>query len=191
MRTYTTAQAAEAAGYPVKGFQAMMAKLRGRGGPDWRVAGHDARSPLWDADAVDAWAATLTQRRAKRTQPARTTTNFHRAPRHPDELPHAEFEAWRRPCPVRGCRGHDTLDQALDHARQLALTAHNLRLSVALTLLEDGNGQTAVRAATGLPIAEIRHLAQHGDQPTDTLAHATAYYRAHPGRQPGTLYPHD
>lgn len=191
MRTYTTAQAAAAAGYPVKGFQAMMTKLRGRGGPDWRVPGPDARSPLWDADAVDAWAATLTQKRANRTQPARTTATYHRAPPHPDELPRAEFDTWRRPCGLEACRGHDTPQHALEHARRLDLTVHNLRLSAALALLEDGRDPTAVRAATGLPLAEVRHLAQYGDQPTDALARATAYYQAHPGRRPGTLYPND
>ena len=49
-----TAEAAELAGLTQSAFRVYMTRLRARG-QDFRVPGPDARTPLWDADAVRQW----------------------------------------------------------------------------------------------------------------------------------------
>lgn len=60
--TITTAEAAELAGLTPSAFRVYMARLRVRG-QDFRRPGPDARTPMWDADAVREW----NQNRARRT----------------------------------------------------------------------------------------------------------------------------
>lgn len=56
MTLWTTTQAAEAAGITRASFRREMNRERARG-RDYRQPGPDARTPLWDADAVLAWLA--------------------------------------------------------------------------------------------------------------------------------------
>lgn len=158
-RTYTTAEAATAAGYSRDGFHAMMTKLRAGGGPDFRLPGHDNRSPLWDADAVDDWAAHLV-RRPRRHPPSPSTS-----PRDAGGDP--QPDAWQKPCPLPGCTGHHDPHHALQHAASLTRTARettqaarHLQLSVARQLLTDGHTLDDTRAATGLPVTTLRRLAE-------------------------------
>ena len=56
-----TAEAAELAGLTPSAFRVYMLRLRAQG-EDFRVPGPDARTPLWDADAVSAWNQTRARR---------------------------------------------------------------------------------------------------------------------------------
>lgn len=103
MRTYTTKEAAAQANRPVTAFRAMMTQLRQRGGPDWRVPGLDSRTPLWNADEIDAWAAAL-----------------------PGNAPLKPAQPWQQPCMVPGCRGHHSREDCAQHATQLTEEAERL-----------------------------------------------------------------
>lgn len=107
MRTYTTKEAAAVAGRTVDAFRAMMTQQRKRGGPDWRVPGIDARTPLWDADQVDPWAAQL-----------------------PGNQPTKAPEPWQMPCLAPNCRGHQTRAEASHHATKLTAEAERLWRSI-------------------------------------------------------------
>lgn len=117
LRTYTTKEAASVAGYAPEGFRAMMTKQRNRGGPDWRVPGPDTRTPLWDADAIDSWAAQLPS-----NGPARAGR-----PKTP---------AWGVACVLPYCQGHPTIRDASEHASQLTEAADQLWRSIQATTSE-------------------------------------------------------
>lgn len=50
----STAQAASLCGMSPAGFRGAMTRLRRRG-QDFRLPGVDARTPLWDAGALEVW----------------------------------------------------------------------------------------------------------------------------------------
>lgn len=69
--TLTTAQAAALAGISADAFRSAMSRERRRG-RDYRAPREswtDARTPLWDADAVSAWDAGRQRRTNRKDQP--------------------------------------------------------------------------------------------------------------------------
>lgn len=56
MRPIHTAEAAETAAMTPAAFRRAMARAREQG-VDLRLPGPDARTPMWDADALETWLA--------------------------------------------------------------------------------------------------------------------------------------
>mgnify|MGYP006950003900 CR=1 FL=1 len=120
LRTYTTKEAAAAANRTVDAFRGMMTQQRNRGGADWRVPGLDSRTPLWNADAIDAWAAQLNGHAPKPPRPRRL-------PPQP---------SWDTACILTGCEGHHTIEEASAHASQLTEAGERLWRSIQATTRE-------------------------------------------------------